>query len=229
MKYEVYKAEERGRSDHGWLKSRFSFSFADWYNPERMGFRSLRVLNDDTIAPSSGFGRHPHRDMEIITIVTQGAVTHEDSMGNQGEVHSGEVQVMSAGTGVVHGERNASSTDTLELFQLWITTRDQGIAPRYDQRHFASDATLLVSPDGREGSLSIMQDAYITRRTIFAGENVSYELHKSGNGVYVFVVSGKIILDSVSLESRDALGIEDTDSFTVSAEQESTVLFIEVP
>src|SRR3989344_846255 len=136
MKIEVYKAEERGEGKHGWLTTRYSFSFADWYEPSRMGFGTLRVINDDIIAPQSGFGEHGHRDMEIITIVTEGAVTHTDSMGNEKVVEAGEVQVMSAGTGVVHAERNASPTTPLKLFQIWIEPKERDIAPRYAQKRF---------------------------------------------------------------------------------------------
>lgn len=229
MKLELHPASERGISNHGWLTSRFSFSFADWYNPARMGFRALRVLNDDHIAPSSGFGMHPHRDMEIITIVTKGAVTHEDSMGNHGAVQAGEVQVMSAGMGVVHGERNDSRTEPLELFQLWIMTRTPGIVPRYDQRAFASGAPLLVSPDGREGSLSIMQDAFITRRSVGAGETLTYPLYDAKNGVYVFVISGGITIDNLTLGARDAVGIEDAESIELRATDNTTILLVEVP
>ncbi len=226
---ELHRAHDRGAGDHGWLKSRFSFSFAHWYNPARMGFRSLRVLNDDIIAPMSGFGMHPHQDMEIITIVTKGTVTHEDSMGNKGVVRAGEVQVMSAGTGVVHSERNESATEPLELFQLWIMTRSPGATPRYDQRAFSPDARLLVSPDGREGSLSILQDAYITRYSIGANESYIYTLHDEKNGTYVFVISGSVIIDTLTLHARDAVGVEGGTSLTITAPEEAQILIVEVP
>jgi redox-sensitive bicupin YhaK (pirin superfamily) len=221
--------DSRGVAEHGWLSSRFSFSFAHWYEPTRMGFGALRVLNDDSIAPSSGFGMHPHANMEIITIVTKGSVTHEDSIGNRGVVRAGEVQVMTAGTGVVHAEKNESREESLELFQLWITPRAVGLLPRYDQKAFADSATLLVSPDGREGSLEIMQDAFIERVSLSAGEEISHRVRTSGNGLYIFVVSGGVRVGEAALAARDALGVQDIDHVLLSAEQSSVVLIIEVP
>ncbi len=229
MNISVQRADERGVGDHGWLSSRFSFSFADWYNPARMGFGALRVLNDDTIAPSSGFGMHPHRDMEIITIVTAGEVTHEDSMGNRGVVRAGEVQVMSAGTGVVHSEKNNSTTEPLQLFQLWITPRERGLVPRYAQKVFDKEEALLVSPDGREGSLSIAQDAFISRIKLTPGVDHTYTLNKEGNGVFVFVVSGQIRIGEYVEKDRDALEVRDTHEVLISAEIPSLILCIEVP
>jgi quercetin 2,3-dioxygenase len=221
--------DSRGKAEHGWLSSRFSFSFANWYEPSRMGFGALRVLNDDTIAPASGFGMHPHANMEIITIVTKGAVTHEDSMGNKGVVHAGEVQVMTAGTGVVHAEKNDSETESLELFQLWITPREAGLLPRYEQRMFDASTSLLVSPDGREGSLSIMQDAFIERVSLSVGEALSQPVRKSGNGLYIFVVSGSTRAGDITLGQRDALGIRGVSHIQLLAEQNSELLIIEVP
>lgn len=225
----VYPKDSRGIAEHGWLSSRFSFSFAHWYEPTRMGFGALRVLNDDSIAPSSGFGMHPHANMEIITIVTKGAVVHEDSMGNKGEVRAGEVQVMTAGTGVVHAERNESTIEPLELFQIWITPRAAGLHPRYDQKAFADDATLLVSPDGRQGSLQIMQDAFIDRLSLAAGEEISHVVRTSGNGLFIFLVSGKVRAAETVLSARDAVGVHDVDYVLLKAEQASVVLIIEVP
>src|SRR6185369_13889460 len=168
MQKVLHRAEARGISDHGWLRSRFSFSFADWYEPTRMGFGALRVINDDTIAPLGRFGMHPHADYEIITIPLQGSVTHEDSMGNRGEVGEGEVQAMSAGSGVVHSEYNASSTESLELFQIWIAPNVRDARPRYSQKRF--DATgrknkwqTLVAEDGVGDALAIYQNARIAR------------------------------------------------------------------
>ena len=224
-----YPADERGKGEHGWLSTRFSFSFADWYSPDRMGFGALRVLNDDTIAAASGFGLHGHKDMEIITIVTKGAVTHEDNMGNVGTVPAGDVQVMSAGTGVVHGERNDSLSESLELFQIWITPREKGIAPRYEQKAFPEPSALLVSPDGREGSLRIQQDAFITRANIEPGIPLEYALHKAHHGVFVFLVEGEIAIGIDTLHTRDALEIKDAQDFLIEAKNPSTVLLIEVP
>jgi redox-sensitive bicupin YhaK (pirin superfamily) len=229
MKTVLHSSHLRGVAEHGWLSSRFSFSFANWYEPTRMGFGALRVLNDDAIAPASGFGMHPHANMEIITIVTKGAVTHEDSMGNRGVVHAGEVQVMTAGTGVVHAEKNESETQPLELFQLWITPRVAGLLPSYAQKAFPSEATLLVSPDGRDGSLSIMQDAFIERVVLHAGDESAYAVRKAGNGAYIFVVSGSVRVGEVSLSMRDALCVSDTDSISLFAQENSLLLIVEVP
>lgn len=229
MKTEIYRAEDRGVSEHGWLSSRFSFSFADWYEPTRMGFRSLRVINDDRIAPNSGFGPHGHRDMEIITIVREGAVTHGDSMGNQGTVGAGEVQVMSAGSGIVHSEVNASPDTELTLFQIWIATREKGIAPRYDQRAFPDGTQVLVSPTGEEGSLQIMQDAYITRVVLTSGESYTYTLKDATHGVYVLVVEGQVTIGAEELRTRDALSIEEVGQVDIHATSESTLLVMEVP
>lgn len=224
-----YPADERGKGEHGWLSTRFSFSFADWYNPARMGFGALRVLNDDTIAAANGFGLHGHKDMEIITIVTKGTVTHEDNMGNLKQVPAGDVQVMSAGTGVIHGERNDSPSESLELFQIWITPREKGIAPRYEQKAFPETSVLLVSPDGREGSLRIQQDAYITRANIEPGMPLKYAHRKAHHGVFVFLVEGELVIGADTLHTRDALGIEDAQDFLMEATSSSTVLLIEVP
>ncbi len=229
MKVDIHRAKDRGVSEHGWLSSRFSFSFADWYEPTRMGFRSLRVINDDRIAPNSGFGPHPHRDMEIVTIVREGEVTHGDSMGNQGTVGAGEVQVMSAGSGVVHSEVNASVDTELTLFQMWIATREKGIAPRYAQRSFADGTQLLVSPTGEHDSLQIMQDAYITRVVLAEGESYSYTLRNPDHGVYVFIVEGRVVVGQEELSARDAMGVEETERIDVAAQIASTLLLIEVP
>jgi redox-sensitive bicupin YhaK (pirin superfamily) len=167
--------------------------------------------------------------MEIITIVTKGAVTHEDSMGNKGVVHAGEVQVMTAGPGVVHAEKNESEEEALELFQLWIIPRETGLLPRYEQKAFARDASLLVSPDGREGSLPIMQDAFIERVSCSAGEAIAHSVRKSGNGLYIFVVSGSVCAGETPLGPRDALGIQGVSHVQLSGEQESELLIIEVP
>lgn len=224
-----YPADERGNGEHGWLSTKFSFSFADWYDPARMGFGALRVLNDDTIAAANGFGLHGHKDMEIITIVTKGTVTHEDNMGNLKQVPAGDVQVMSAGTGVIHGERNDSPSESLELFQIWITPREKGIAPRYEQKTFPETSVLLVSPDGREGSLRIQQDAFITRAKVEPGIPLEYALHKAHHGVFVFLVEGELVIETDTLHTRDALEIEDAQVFLMEATSSSTVLLIEVP
>lgn len=232
----VHKAEDRGVSEHGWLSSRFSFSFAEWYEPSRMGFGALRVINDDTIAPHSGFPPHPHRDMEIITIVTHGAVTHKDSMGNEGVISAGEVQVMSAGTGVMHAEINGDDEE-LRLFQIWIEPKLSSIVPRYDQQNFSlqkhpDGRTLLVSPEGEEegASLTINQDAYLSWLELPEEETHIYELHRPGFGLYALVVEGEVVIDGEPLSSRDAIGLAGMKEPTqIVAKTSTTVLLIEVP
>lgn len=232
MKTVLHKADSRGVAEHGWLHSRFSFSFADWYEPSRMGFGVLRVINDDIIDPHSGFDKHPHRDMEIITIVTEGAVTHGDNMGNTYSVPAGDVQVMSAGTGVVHSEHNKEDS-TLKLFQVWITPREKGLTPRYDQRSFGigkkDEIELLVSGNEKDDALYINQDAYVSRVVLDVGKGVEYSLKRPRSGIYVFVVSGSVRVGDNDLTSRDAIGIVDAEEISVSATTSSEILIFEVP
>ena len=234
MQKTLHKASSRGVGDHKWLQSRFSFSFADWYEPTRIGFGTLRVLNDDVIEPLTGFGMHPHKDMEIITIVTEGAVTHTDNMGNKAAiVKAGDVQIMSAGTGVVHGEHNDSSDTKLKLFQLWITPKSLGVAPRYGQITFPEGkincVQELVSPIGSGRKLTINQDACISRLVLEEGKSVEYTIKVGGNGVYVFVIDGTITVQGEKLGPRDALGVTEIDRLTLSATSLASVLLIEVP
>ncbi|MES2014680.1 MAG: pirin family protein [Patescibacteria group bacterium] len=233
MKLTVHPASERGGGSHGWLETRHSFSFADWYEPTKMGFGLLRVLNDDTITPDTGFGTHAHRDMEIITIVTKGEVTHEDSMGNIGTVPAGDVQVMSAGTGVKHSERNASADTPLSLFQIWIEPKLRGIEPRYAQKSFAGESdeglTLLAAPTSQDGALTINQDAYIYRGVLNAKNSIHYTFKNTENGVYIFVIEGAIHIGSEVLGARDALGIEEVGEIEITSPSGASVLIIEVP
>lgn len=234
MKKVLHRADERGRGEHGWLSTRYSFSFADWYDPSRMGFGMLRVINDDRIAAGSGFGAHRHQDMEIITIVTKGAVTHEDSMGNRGEVPAGDVQVMSAGTGVTHAERNDSKDEELTLFQIWISSDRKGATPRYAQKAFGlgstePGATVLVAPDDTGGALPIYQDAYLVQGIIDREHPLAYELKNPSHGLYVFVVDGTVKVAGEVLASRDALGIVDAEEVLLESDALARVLLIEVP
>ncbi|MFZ2831831.1 MAG: pirin family protein, partial [Minisyncoccia bacterium] len=200
--------------------------------PTRMGFGVLRVINDDVIDAHSGFGKHPHRDMEIITIVTEGAVSHEDNMGNLHEVPTGDVQVMSAGTGVMHAEFNKGDTP-LKLFQIWITPREKNLAPRYDQRSFGvakkNEVELLVSGDPRADALFINQDAYISRVFIEVGNSVQYSLYNSKNGAYIFVIKGRIHVADYDLGDRDALGVWDTETVSILARADTELLVFEIP
>lgn len=232
MSYCIHKAHTRGAAEHGWLSTRHSFSFASWYNPDRMGFGKLRVLNDDTIAAGSGFGTHQHDNMEIITIVLSGTVTHKDSMGNTGEVRAGEVQVMSAGTGVLHSEYNNSSEE-LHLFQLWIEPDTSQVTPRYDQRLFSYPSfgeTLLVAPMGNTEALTIHQDAYISLLTLPPhDEQYVYNLRGKHHGVYCFVVEGNVTIHDQQLETNDAIGIEDEEQISFFSKHGATLLMIDVP
>lgn len=230
----LHRADERGSSDHGWLQSKFSFSFAEWYDPRRMGFGALRVINDDTIAPLGKFGMHPHNNFEIITIPLSGAVTHEDSMGNKGEVQAGEVQAMSAGRGVVHSECNASATEELRLFQIWIEPNRRDAAPRYAQKRFDEQGRknkwqVLVSGDGAADSLAIYQDARIMRADLEQQVNLSYQVSREGNGVYVLVIEGKVRVDGTVLHARDAIGLSVVHEFSVAAMTPASLLLFDVP
>lgn len=237
MKTIQHKAESRGFANHGWLQANHSFSFANWYNEDRIHFGALRVLNDDIIAPKMGFGTHPHQNMEIITIPLKGVLKHRDSMGNTWEsVLPNEVQVMSAGTGVEHSEINGSDEEHLNLFQIWIIPNKHNVSPRYDQKTFnASDRdnilqTLVTSIDeGIEGTLQIHQDAKISRLDLTENKTFDYALKSANHGVYVMLVHGSATVANVSLETRDAVGVSDTPSFTIEAKTEASFLFIEVP
>ena len=199
-----------------------------------MGFGRLRVINDDTIAPLGKFGMHAHQDFEIITIPLRGVVTHEDSLGNRGEVRTGEVQAMSAGTGVTHSEENASTTETLDLFQIWIEPRTLGARPRYEQARFDEKGRknawqVLVSGDGTPGALPIYADARIARADLEIGKSLDYGIIHPGNGAYVLVVEGDVEIDGERLEKRDAVGISDAVSLCITAHKPSSLLLIEVP
>ncbi len=230
----IHKEETRGTAEHGWLHSKFSFSFAEWYEETRMGFGVLRVLNDDVVEPLSGFPMHPHQNMEIITIVTSGEVTHEDSMGNKGLVKAGDVQVMSAGTGIVHSEYNNSKNEKLELFQIWMNPKEKNISPRYDQKNFGTkkiknEIETLVSGDKNDSTLFINQTAYISRLVLEEEKEVEYKIKRSENGVYLFVVSGEVLVEGESLKSRDALGVWGTEIIDIKAVSESELFIFDVP
>ncbi|MEY3783845.1 MAG: hypothetical protein RLZZ230_167 [Candidatus Parcubacteria bacterium] len=233
MKTVIHRGNERGVGSHGWLESRFSFSFANWYEPTKMGFGELRVINDDTIMPNSGFGMHPHDNMEIITIVTEGTVTHADSMGTDMQVTKGEIQVMSAGTGVIHSEYNTSSDEVLKLYQIWILPRAENITPSYSQKDFSAaqkqnELTLLVSPDGRDESLIINQDAYVYRGTFNKAETLSYNIKHAGNGVYLFIIKGEVSIDDKSLQASDAIGISEITNLDIKVQPNTEILLFEV-
>ena len=234
MKTIIHRAEERGHANHGWLDAHHSFSFANWYDPSKVHFGMLRVLNDDIVAPGMGFGMHPHNDMEIITIILEGALQHKDNMGNGSVIKPGDVQVMSAGTGVVHSEFNPSKTERTNLFQLWVFPKENGIAPRYDQKTFDSaerknKIQTVASGFKQNGELYIHQDAALSLSNVEAGKKTNYSMLKEGNGAYVIVISGKIKIAGNELGKRDAIGISEISSFEIEASENSEVLIVEVP
>ena len=230
----IHPADKRGKGEYGWLHTRYSFSFADWYEPSRMGFGVLRVLNDDVIDPKSEFASHSHANMEIITIVTEGVVSHKDSMGNSYDIPAGEIQVMSAGTGVTHSESNNSATDRVELFQVWIEPREQNIRPSYAQRAFgwgqkSNDLELLVSGDAGTPALTINQDARVFYGEFDQGKTLTHQPSTRGYGVYVFVINGKAEVAGALLGPRDAIGIWETEGVELSFSEPTRVLLFEVP
>jgi len=228
-----HKSSSRGNIDHGWLKTNHSFSFANYYNPEKMRFGTLRVLNDDYLSGGNGFGLHPHDNMEIITIMLEGELRHQDSMGNSEVLHDNEVQVMSAGSGIQHSEFNNQSEGELNLLQIWIYPDKRDIKPTYNQAGFSSSDRKnkwqrIVSPIGNDG-LTINQNAYISRIELSGGNEISYELHGSDKGVYVFVIDGNIKIGESNLQKRDAIGIYKTKNINIESVTNSDVLIIEVP
>lgn len=237
MKTIIHKAESRGFASHGWLQANHSFSFASYHNPEKVHFGALRVLNDDIIAPKMGFGTHPHDNMEIITIPLKGVLKHKDNMGDIWiPVLRNEVQVMSAGTGVKHSEINGSVDEHLSLFQIWIFPNKQNVEPRYDQKKFDiferknKLQTLVTSIDeNHAGSLKIHQDVVISRIDLDENTAFEYKLKSKNHGVYVMTISGKVFIDKAVLESRDAVGVSETESFNITTLEDSSLLFIEVP
>ncbi len=229
-----HSAETRGYADHGWLNADHSFSFASYYDPNRMNFGALRVLNDDTISPGKGFGKHSHDNMEIITIPLKGDLEHKDSLGNIGAINEGEIQVMSAGTGIYHSEYNKNSDKFINLLQLWVMPKKQDVKPRYDQRSFKglkkkNSIYQVLSPYPEDEGMWIHQDAWIHLGDFEEVTSVDYMLKKKGNGVYIFVIEGIFKVANEKLEKRDALGVWNTESITFEAQSKSQVLLIEVP
>ena len=234
MKTIVHKAEERGFADHGWLKAAHSFSFAGYYNPAKTHFGLLRVLNDDIVAPGMGFGTHGHDNMEIVTIPLKGILAHKDSLGSEGKIEFGEVQIMSAGSGIQHSEFNGSLTDEVNLLQIWVFPKVRNIPPRYDQKRFDPEKghnklQLLVSPEESAETMWINQDAYFSLGDFDAGKQVEYSIKHQGNGAFLFVIDGDVQVEGHVLKAKDAMGILDTNNFDFKAESKAKVLIIEVP
>lgn len=234
MKKVIHKSDSRGYADHGWLKAKHSFSFANWYDPEKMNFGLMRVLNDDIIAPGTGFGTHPHDNMEIVTIPLKGAVAHKDSEGHEEVIHPDEVQVMSAGTGILHSEYNHLENEETNLFQIWIFPDRKGHLPRYDQKSFdpverKNQIQFVVTPDKKDGNLWLNQNAYFSRTDLESGKNIIYNLHLENNGIYVMVIEGNISVTGENLKKRDAIGISESSEVEMTANEDSQLLIIEVP
>ncbi|YCH30817.1 pirin family protein [Erwinia sp. D4-22] len=224
------KAEERGHANHGWLDSWHTFSFANYYDANFMGFSALRVINEDVIAGGQGFGTHPHKDMEILTYVLSGTVEHQDSMGNKEQIPAGEFQIMSAGTGVRHSEYNASSSEPLHLYQIWIIPEKTGIEPRYDQRRFADvqGRQLILSPDAREGSLKVYQDMTLSRWVLKAGESDSIALDPSRR-IWIQVVKGEVQVNDQTIAASDALAIWEESALVLKASSDAEILLFDLP
>lgn len=236
MKHRLFPKSERGTANHGWLQANFSFSFANYHNPDMVQFGMLRVLNDDTIAGGMGFGTHPHDNMEIITIPLEGGLTHRDSMGNQATVSFGEVQVMSAGTGIEHSEINASQTEYAKTLQLWIFPEKENVEPRYDQKGFdlqknRNSLVNIVSPyDKNDGNaLWIYQQSFLHLGIFDADVILKYDLKIPENGLYLFLIEGEIEVNNQIIKERDAYGIIEFDSFEIKTLKNSKILTIEVP
>jgi len=228
----IRKSHERGRANHGWLDTRFTFSFADYYDPKHVHFRTLRVMNDDRIAGGGGFPTHPHRDMEIVTYVLDGALAHKDSMGNGSVIRSGDVQYMSAGTGVAHSEFNASDLETVHMYQIWMFPDKKDYKPVYDQKHFSAadkrgKLRLVVSSDGRDGSVKIRQDNELYATVLAPGESVKHEL-QSDRHAYVQVARGRVTLNGKQLEAGDGAAISEEKAVELTGVDNAEVLLFDL-
>lgn len=227
-----HKASSRGHANHGWLDSHHTFSFAGYHHPERMHFGALRVLNDDEVSGGMGFGMHAHQNMEIISIPLEGALAHEDNMGNKGIIRKGEVQVMSAGTGITHSEKNAHATELVKFLQIWLFPREQGVKPRYDEvsiEDTPNNFQQILSPNKEGNGAWIHQDAWFNLVKSDKNLTKTYNLNRKANGVYIFVIEGSAKVATQVLEKRDGLGISETDSFELEIEKDSEILLMEVP
>lgn len=233
MKVVVDKAGTRGYFNHGWLKTYHTFSFADYYNPKRMHFGMLRVLNDDTVAPREGFGMHPHKNMEVISIPLKGYLRHGDSIKNSHTITPGDIQVMSTGTGIFHSEYNDSAEEDLQFLQIWVFPKRENTTPAYDNYDIRptqkrNEISLIISPDG-DAPASILQDAWFSMGTLDAGQKKEYKLHKKDSGVYLFVIEGEVQIGETLLSKRDGAGFSETESIIIETKKESTILLMEVP
>lgn len=230
----IHRSDTRGHANHGWLDTYHTFSFANYYDPERVHFGSLRVLNDDTVDAGMGFGKHPHDNMEIITIPLEGDLEHKDSMGNSSVIRYGDVQVMSAGTGILHSEFNANPDRPVKLLQIWVFPNEKNVKPRYDQITLNADDRKnkfqqILSPDPDDEGVWIHQNAWFYLGSFEKGRTADYKLRKSGNGVYIFVIKGDATINGQLLNSRDGMGIQDNENIQISAESDSEILLMEIP
>jgi redox-sensitive bicupin YhaK (pirin superfamily) len=226
------KAEERGKANYGWLDTRYTFSFANYYDRDYMGFRALRVINEDTVAPGAGFGKHGHRDMEILTYVTQGALEHKDSIGNGAVVRPGEVQRMSAGTGIMHSEFNHSKTESVRLLQIWLLPDTQGLPPSYEQRAFdlagnGGKLQLVAAKDGRESAVKVHQDVDLYAAVMKKGDRLSHSLSPTRHG-WLQVVRGKILLNNLSLGAGDGAAISEVEELAIAAQENAEFLLFDL-
>ncbi len=236
MKTIIYPAENRGHANHGWLNARHSFSFAHWYDPTKIHYGALRVLNDDEVAPGMGFGKHPHDNMEIITLVQEGALEHKDSMGNGSVMRANDVQVMSAGSGVFHSEMNHSKTEAVKLFQIWVFPDKANVTPRYDQKTYMPEGRKnqwqqIIKPDTQTAgdAIFIHQQAWFHLTDLDAGKSLVYENKKNGNGAYLFMIDGDAEVAGNQLKRRDAIGISEYDKFEIKAISDAHILVMDIP
>ncbi len=234
MNTTLHKSKERGHANHGWLNSYHTFSFANYYNPDRIHFGMLRVLNDDTVEGGKGFGTHPHENMEIISIPLEGDLEHKDSMGNTTVIKEGDVQVMSAGTGVFHSEFNKNPDKTVKFLQIWIFPREKNVTPRYDQISLKDLETpnefyQVVSPDKDDAGVWIHQDVWFHMGDFDSEKEVNYKMHRPGQGVYAFVLNGNAEIAGQTVSTRDGLGVWGTDDLTIRTEKGTRILLMEVP
>lgn len=233
MKTVLHKADTRGKASFGWLNSYHSFSFGHYYHPERMHFGALRVLNDDTVDEGMGFSKHPHDNMEIVSIPLYGDLHHQDSTGRNEIIREHDVQIMSAGSGIAHSEMNANRDKKVKFLQIWVFPKEKNIEPRYEQKSFLPENRInqiltVVAPDNKE-AVWINQDAWFSLGNLSKGFTIDYQMKKTGNGVYAFVISGKLSINGQELDTRDGLGISETDRLNISAITDAEILLIEVP
>jgi quercetin 2,3-dioxygenase len=230
----LHKSTTRGHNNTGWLDSWHTFSFGNYYDPARMNFGVLRVLNDDTVNPGMGFGMHSHDNMEIISIPLDGELEHQDDMGNRQIIKKGDVQVMSAGTGISHSEKNKNNDLLVRFLQIWVIPNKQNVAPRYDQVTYSpekvkNDLLTIVSPMGEQGGVNIYQDAWFSLGKLEKDIELTYKLKKQGNGIYVFVLEGDVTINEFFINRRDGLGLTDVDIVQIKAENATELLLMEVP